>query len=217
MTPNEAALSRNAAVSPPIAMSSPAIAGPITKARLSRLDQALLAGPSSRSSVTRLGRYEPIVGPEEGREAGRQDGQANDRGERTVGRLEDGQREHDHAPGDVRHEQDQAPVEAIGDDPGGDRQEDVGQDPGGPDDAQQDRVRARLVDEDEERHEVQPVADRGHELAAEQPDERAVAEEPAIGGEDAHGVRRAGWFPSRASRAALISRSASRSPNQPPP
>ena len=63
ITPNEAALSRNATVSPPIAISSPATAGPITKARLSRLDQALFAGPSSVSSVTRLGRYEPIVGP----------------------------------------------------------------------------------------------------------------------------------------------------------
>ena len=44
-------------------MSRPAIAGPMTKARLSRVDQALLAGPSSASSRTRLGRYAPMVGP----------------------------------------------------------------------------------------------------------------------------------------------------------
>jgi len=62
ITPNEAALSTNAAVSPPTAIRTPAIAGPTTKARLSRLDQALLAGPSSVSSLTRLGRYDPIVG-----------------------------------------------------------------------------------------------------------------------------------------------------------
>ena len=37
-------------------------AGPIKNARLSRLDQALFAGPSSDSSLTRLGRYAPIAG-----------------------------------------------------------------------------------------------------------------------------------------------------------
>ncbi len=39
------------------------MAGPTMKARLSRLAQALLAGPSRDSSPTRVGRKAPIVGP----------------------------------------------------------------------------------------------------------------------------------------------------------
>ena len=62
-TANETALSRNAAVSPDSAMRTPPIAGPMMNARLSRLAQALLAGPSRDSSPTRLGRNAPIVGP----------------------------------------------------------------------------------------------------------------------------------------------------------
>ena len=62
MTTNVAALIKNAKVTPPAATSSPPSAGPTMNPTLSRLDQALFAGPSWRSSVTRLGRYAPIAG-----------------------------------------------------------------------------------------------------------------------------------------------------------
>ena len=55
-----------------------------------------------------------------------------------------------------------------------------------PDDAEQDRVLAPVVHDDEQRDEVQPVADRADELAEQQPDERPVDEQAAIGAQDAH-------------------------------
>ncbi len=56
ITANEAAFRKKARAIPLIVMRIAPIAGPMTKARLSSVDQALLAGPSSRSSRTRLGR-----------------------------------------------------------------------------------------------------------------------------------------------------------------
>ena len=48
--------------------------------------------------------------------------------------LERREAEHDHAAGHVGHEEDEAPVEPIGDDAGDVGEEHVGQDAGGPDD-----------------------------------------------------------------------------------
>ena len=56
ITAKDAAFRRNARVKPPAAISSPPIAGPMMKARLSSVAQALLAGPSSVSSRTITGR-----------------------------------------------------------------------------------------------------------------------------------------------------------------
>src|SRR3972149_2565348 len=55
MTTNESALRMNAVSTPPTASRIPPIAGPMMKLTFCRLAQALLAGPSWRSSVTRLG------------------------------------------------------------------------------------------------------------------------------------------------------------------
>ncbi len=55
-TANEVALSRNAVSSPVVAIRRPATPGPMMNARLSSVDQALLAGPSSDSSRTIDGR-----------------------------------------------------------------------------------------------------------------------------------------------------------------
>ena len=74
---------------------------------------------------------------EEAREAGREDGERDDREDRAVGRDDHGHRHHDQAPGDVGDEQDAAPVEAVDDDPGRHREEHVRQDPRRADDAQQ--------------------------------------------------------------------------------
>ena len=60
---NETALSRKAKASPDAAMRMPPIAGPMMKARLSRLAHALFAGPRRDSSPTSDGRNAPIVGP----------------------------------------------------------------------------------------------------------------------------------------------------------
>ena len=56
MTRNESALRMNGKTSPPVAISSPPIAGPTMKLRLPMLAIALFAGPSWRSSAARLGR-----------------------------------------------------------------------------------------------------------------------------------------------------------------
>jgi hypothetical protein len=55
MTTNVAALIRKANVAPPAARRRPPRTGPTMKPRLSRLAHALFAGPSWRSSATRLG------------------------------------------------------------------------------------------------------------------------------------------------------------------
>ena len=60
--PNEAALTRNAVSMLPVARITPAIPGPTIQARLSSVAQALLAGPNSDSSRTRLGMSAPMAG-----------------------------------------------------------------------------------------------------------------------------------------------------------
>ena len=59
---NDTALSTNASTRSPVARSRPAMAGPTIQARLSRVAQAELAGPNSRSSRTRLGTRAPMAG-----------------------------------------------------------------------------------------------------------------------------------------------------------
>ena len=62
MNTNVTALIRNARPISPDASSRPASPGPTIQAKLSSVAQALLAGPNSRSSRTRLGRSAPIAG-----------------------------------------------------------------------------------------------------------------------------------------------------------
>ena len=90
--------------------------------------------------------------------------------------LKPGHAKHQHASRDVGDEEHHPPVVAIGNDPGRYRQEHVGQDPGCPDDPKQDRVRAVAVHHDEQRDEVEPVPDRGHELARQQLRQRRIGE-----------------------------------------
>ena len=104
-------------------------------------------------------------------------------------------------------EQHEPPVEAVGDDAGRDRQQDVRQQARGPDDAEDDRVLRLLVDEHDQRDEVQPVADRRHELADEQPGQRPVAQQLAVRARDRHPAPRAvgarfvrGGYPARRTR-----------------
>ena len=62
MRPNDAAFSRNASSMLPAARMRPAMPGPITQAALSSVAYALLAGPNSVSSRTRLGMSAPMAG-----------------------------------------------------------------------------------------------------------------------------------------------------------
>ena len=123
---------------------------------------------------------------EEGGEAGPPDGQRDDEPDRAVEEDDRGDHEHQDPAGHVRREEDQAPVEAVRNDPGGDRQDEVGEDARGADEPEDERVLGDLVDQDQDRDEVQPVPDRGDELADQEPGERPVAEELAVGAEDGH-------------------------------
>ena len=143
-----------------------------------RTELALVADEARQQGADR--------GVEERREAGGEHRDHRDRPQRPVHRDEDGQ--HDHARGarEIRGEEHVPPVEAVRDDPGRDAQEDVREHPDGADDAEDDRVLGLAVDEDDERDEVQPVADGRHELADEQPRQRAVPQQLAVGSQDVH-------------------------------
>ena len=85
------------------------------------------------------------------------------------------------APDEVRDQQDQPPVEAVGDDARRHRQQHEGDEAGGANDAQDDRVVGDLIDDDEDRDEVEPVADGADGLADKQPNQRRVPEHAPIG------------------------------------
>ncbi len=124
---------------------------------------------------------------EERREAGGEDGDRADRPQRARRSPTIQARTSMHAgAGKVRGQQHEPPVEAVGDDPGRDRQQDVRQQARGPDDAEDDRVLRLLVDEDDQGDEVQPVPDRRHELADEQSGQRPVAQQLAVCARDPH-------------------------------
>ena len=180
MMPKVTALSAKASVRSAAAMMMPASAGPMMNDELvHRREQAV-----GWSQLTLVADHRRQVGAdrraEEAREAGREDRERDDREERSVAGDDDRQGDHDQPAGDVRDEEHQAPVVAVDDDPGRDRQEHVRHDPGGADDAQQERIAALLVDHDEERDEVQPVADARDELARQQAHERAVGQDPTV-------------------------------------
>ncbi len=145
---------------------------------------------------------------EEAREARRQDRQRHDRPERTTAGHQERHRQHDHPSGDIRDEEHQPALEPVGHHAGRDREQDVGQDPGRTDDPEQERVGALLVDHDEQGDQVEPVPDRADELAAEEPDERPVRQQGAVGAQRRHPT---GSVTNRGRRA-LISRSLRRRP-----
>ena len=86
---------------------------------------------------------------------------------------------------EVRHEQHETPVVAVGHDPGRHRQDDVRDHAHRPEQSEHDRIAGFAVDHDEQRDDVQPVADRADELAAEQPRQRPVAQDVAVGRQEA--------------------------------
>ena len=187
----ETAFSRKATVSPPAAMSRPAIAGPRTNARLSRVAHAELAGPSCALVGDQVRQVGADRRAEERREAGREDRHRDDRLDRAVDRDEPGEHDHDQAAGDVGDHEDVAPVEPVGDDPGRHREQDVRQDAGGPDDPEQHRILAAAVDDDQQGDEIEPVADRRDEFACEKASEPPVPEQTGIGAKGIHVGHRA--------------------------
>ena len=122
---------------------------------------------------------------EERREAGRQDREADQRRDWAVG--DEHERHRDHACGarEVCHEQHEPPVVAIGHVSGRNRQHDVRNHAHCAEQPQHDRIAGLAIDHDEQRDDVQPVADRADELAAEQPRQRPVAQDVAIGRQEA--------------------------------
>ena len=88
--------------------------------------------------------------------------------------------------GDVGGQEDQSPIEPIRDDARGHRQDQVRRDPRGPDESEGERIVRLLVDDDEHRDHVEPVADRRDELACHEPRETGVGEDPPVRGQ--HGV-----------------------------
>jgi hypothetical protein len=105
-----------------------------------------------------------------------------------VGELDDRERDHDQAAGDVGDEENQPAVDAIGENSRRDREDHVREDPRAADDAEEERVGTLAVHDHEQRHEVQPVSDPGDELAREEPDERAIRQQSAIRGERSDGA-----------------------------
>ena len=99
---------------------------------------------------------------------------------------QEGEQQHAGGTCQIRDEQDQPPVEAVRDDPGRNRQHEVGHQARRAHDAEDHWVPGLVVDHDDERHEVQPVTDRGDELAQQQLGQLAVAEELPVGGPDGH-------------------------------
>ena len=112
------ALSMKATGSESRLSSRAAKAGPMKKARLSRLDQALLAGPELRFVLHQAGQVRADRRREEGREAGRDDRQSDDHPDGHVEHHRAGDEQHDQAARDVSDEQHQPSVEAVGDDAG---------------------------------------------------------------------------------------------------
>ena len=70
--------------------------------------------------------------------------------------------------------------------PAGTDKQHVGQDAGGTDNAEHDRVAGFGVDDDQQCDEIQPVADGGNELADEQSREGRVAQHAAICSQRSH-------------------------------
>ena len=99
------------------------------------------------------------------------------------GQDQDRQHELERPATDVRGQQDQPAVEPVRDDPCRDRQDQVRGDASGPDESESERVVGLLVDHDQHRDQVEPVADGGDELADHQPRQAGVREDPAIGGQ----------------------------------
>ena len=124
---------------------------------------------------------------EERREAGRQDREPDQRRDRAVGHEDE--RHPDHARGarEVRHEQHEPPVVAVGHDPGRHRQDDVRDHAHRPEQPEHDRIAGFAIDHDEQGDDVQPVADGADELATEQPRQRPVAQDVAVGRQEAQG------------------------------
>ena len=79
----------------------------------------------------------------------------------------------------------ETPVVPVGHDPGRHRQDDVRDHAHGPEQPEHDRIAGLAIDHDEQGDDVQPVADRADELAAEQPRQRPVAQDVAIGRQEA--------------------------------
>ena len=109
-----------------------------------------------------------MVGEKKAEKQVADDGQHDDDHDRSVDDHRRGDDDHDHAANDVGGQQDQAAIVSVGDDPGRYREQHVGHDARRADDAQDDRVLGLVPDEDEQRDQVEPVADRRDELAEQQ-------------------------------------------------
>ena len=99
MTPNVTALIANAMVRSVVAMMMPASAGPTMNDSSPRVANRLLAGPSSRSSRTRLGRYAPIAGRKKHEKQVARIASTTTTKHRSPGRDDHGHRDHDQARG----------------------------------------------------------------------------------------------------------------------
>ena len=184
MTPKVAAFRTKASTSPPAAISSPPIAGPITKARLSSVDQALLAGPSCSSSATREGRYAPIAGPKNVEKHVATTARITIRRDRRARCDERRHEEHEQPACDVRDQEDQAAVVAVGDQTRRNGQDDVWEDPRRAHDPQDQWVVRNVVDQDQDGDEVEPVADRRDELPDQEAGQRPVVQQETVGAQN---------------------------------
>ncbi len=87
----------------------------------------------------------------------------------------------------IGDEQNHPPVESVGHDAGRHREQHVRQDAGGSHDPEQHRRVALGVDDHQDGHQVEPVADAGDELAGQEPRQGPVAaEELDVGSRQAH-------------------------------
>jgi hypothetical protein len=80
----------------------------------------------------------------------------------------------------IRHEQDHPSVEPVGDDPRRNRQEHVWQQADGTERADERGVAGFAVDHDEDRDDVQPVAEPADHLADQQPHQWPVPEQLSV-------------------------------------
>ena len=156
------------------------------KARLSRLDQALLAGPELQFVFDQAWQVGADRGREERRKAGGDHGQDHDQNYRKVKEDHGGDEDHDHAADDVGGKQHEAPIDAVGHDARRVREQDVGQDARGAHDAQHEWVLREVPDDDQQSYEIKPVANCRHELSEQQPGKSAVAQDAPVDVDDTH-------------------------------
>ena len=102
--------------------------------------------------------------------------------------VPDQEEQHDHAgaPQQIGGEQDETPVEPVRDEAGGDRQQDVRDHPDGTEEPDGGGALGLAVDHDEDRDDVQPVADAADELADQQLGQRPVGQQAPVDAKSLH-------------------------------